>query len=93
MASADCLVASWYNANVNAEDKRLDAGRLEYAVTMRSILDIINELQGGGQSKPLRIADIGCGTGRYGWFLVKIVYFEADRGLRLSSNSVGPKRP
>lgn len=68
MASADNVVASWYNANVDAEDRRLDAGRLEYEVTMRSILDIINELQGEGGSKPLRIADIGCGTGRYGWF-------------------------
>lgn len=57
------LVARWYNQNASLEHSRLIDNRLEYSVTMRVILDTIAVFPAG---QPLRIADIGGGTGRYG---------------------------
>lgn len=59
-------VAKWYDENVELEDFRLDAGRLEFAVTLHQIQDIIAEIQEMTSRRNLNIADIGCGTGRYG---------------------------
>jgi hypothetical protein len=57
------LVATWYNDNASWEHARLTDGRLEYSITMRAIQDVISEFP---ENLPLKIADIGGGTGRYG---------------------------
>ncbi len=49
------------------EEKRFDSrhGQVEYRVTMRYIHDVLNELKTGICDRPIRIIDIGAGTGRY----------------------------
>jgi SAM-dependent methyltransferase len=49
------------------EDNRLDSrhGRVEYRTSMHYIHECIRELQAEGQQEPIRILDIGAGTGRY----------------------------
>jgi hypothetical protein len=54
------IVADFYNKNAEIENNRLVDGRLEFAITLKTILDALPK----GTS--LRIADIGGGTGRYG---------------------------
>ncbi|KAF2093571.1 hypothetical protein NA57DRAFT_81074 [Rhizodiscina lignyota] len=58
-------VEQYYTANIESEDKRLDAGRLEYAIRLRVIRGLIRARQARNDI-PLKIADIGCGPGGYG---------------------------
>jgi hypothetical protein len=53
-------ISKWYNDNAQTEDIRLVDGHLEFMITLQSILLSLP------RDKPLRIADIGGGTGRYG---------------------------
>jgi hypothetical protein len=53
-------ISKWYNENAQTEDIRLVDGNLEFMITLQSILLSLP------RDKPLRIADIGGGTGRYG---------------------------
>jgi hypothetical protein len=55
-------ISEWYNNNVLTEHDRLVNGKLEFIITLRTILNSFPN------DKPLRIADIGGGTGRYGMF-------------------------
>jgi hypothetical protein len=57
------LVATWYDQNASLEHNRLAENRLEYSITVRAILTAISQFPA---NTPLRIADIGGGTGRYG---------------------------
>jgi hypothetical protein len=54
------IVADFYNTNAEIENNRLVDGKLEFAVTLRTILDSLPK------GNFLRIADISGGTGRYG---------------------------
>jgi S-adenosylmethionine-dependent methyltransferase len=56
------LVESWYDARAEVEEHRLDEGRLEFEVTMRTIESLLSEL-GLSQAKVL---DNGGGPGKYG---------------------------
>jgi len=53
-------ISEWYNNNVLTEHGRLVNGKLEFIITLRTILNSFPN------DKPLRVADIGGGTGRYG---------------------------
>ena len=55
------------------EEKRLNSrhGRVEYTVTMKYIHDCIDEMSSHIESKQLKIADLGAGTGRYSIPLAK----------------------
>lgn len=59
-------VATWYNENANVEDQRLDVARVEYAITLHVLRDLVAEIQQRTSRERLWIADIGCGTGQYG---------------------------
>lgn len=65
------LVARFYDGNASAEHRRLIDNPLEYSVTLKAILDTIALLPSG---KPLKIADIGGGTGRYGKVVLRDIY-------------------
>jgi S-adenosylmethionine-dependent methyltransferase len=65
------LVESWYDARAELEEHRLDEGRLEFEVTMRTIESLLSE-PGLGQAKVL---DIGGGPGKYGMFTNQLVSF------------------
>lgn len=72
------VVAEWYNQNAALEHNRLNACRLEFSVSLRVIDQCVEQLrQRDGQ--PLRILDLGGGTGRYGkhMLLLMINLFEA----------------
>jgi ubiquinone/menaquinone biosynthesis C-methylase UbiE len=56
-------ITEWYNNNVLTEHGRLVNGKLEFTITLRTILNSLSK------DKPLRIADIGGGTGRYGMYI------------------------
>ncbi|KAH9209250.1 S-adenosyl-L-methionine-dependent methyltransferase [Leptodontidium sp. 2 PMI_412] len=58
-------VAKYYDANSTLEHARLVSGRVEFEISLRTI---ISSLQG----EKLRIADIGGGTGRYAVELAKL---------------------
>jgi hypothetical protein len=55
-------VSTWYNNNSITEHSRLVDGKLEFAITLQTIILSLPK------NKILRIADIGGGTGRYGMF-------------------------
>jgi S-adenosylmethionine-dependent methyltransferase len=57
-------VESWYDANVDFENHRLEDGRLGFAITLHTLLDLLGTLSKTLTGK-LSIIDIGCGTGRY----------------------------
>ncbi|KAE9362551.1 S-adenosyl-L-methionine-dependent methyltransferase [Stipitochalara longipes BDJ] len=59
------IISKWYNNNAQTEESRLVDGRLEFLITLQSILISLPK------DKPLRIADIGGGTGRYAVELAK----------------------
>jgi hypothetical protein len=61
MADHSSLVASYYDANTSLEHSRLISNKLEYAITLETILSSLPKTP-----KSLNIADIGGGTGRYG---------------------------
>jgi predicted TPR repeat methyltransferase len=64
-------VSRWYNENVDLEENRLRLGRLEYEVMLHYIRNAIFSLQKGVDSEArVRIADVGCGTGVYGTYIV-----------------------
>lgn len=66
MTERNSLVANWYDRNAAFEDSRLQAGRLEYSVTLHRIEQTIAKIQKSTGQTQLTIADIGCGTGVYG---------------------------
>ncbi|KAF2173456.1 hypothetical protein M409DRAFT_15738 [Zasmidium cellare ATCC 36951] len=77
-------VSQWYNDHVELEDKRLILGRLEYEVTLHYIREAIDCIQRQeGHTNPLKIADIGCGTGVYAIPLVRA-------GHHLSISDISP---
>ena len=53
----NAATSEWYNANPDLEDGRLRAHRIEYEVTLRSILACLPDRLN------LKILDIGGGTG------------------------------
>ncbi|THC98240.1 hypothetical protein EYZ11_002242 [Aspergillus tanneri] len=57
-------ITDWYNQNAALEHDRLNACRLEYSITTRVINQYVEQLERNTQ-KPLRILDLGGGTGRY----------------------------
>lgn len=68
-------VASWYDANVALEHDRLLNPRVEYSVTLRVILQCLDQLISQVEpqiddGKQMRILDLGGGTGRYGKYTV-----------------------
>ncbi|KAH8805490.1 S-adenosyl-L-methionine-dependent methyltransferase [Xylogone sp. PMI_703] len=63
MTNAD-TVAKWYNGNAALEHDRLVNNRLEFAVSWRVICQSIEKIQ-KLYDRPLRILDLGGGTGRY----------------------------
>ena len=58
-------IMDWYNHNAALEHNRLNACRLEFSISMRVINQCLERL-GRRLQKPLRILDLGGGTGRYG---------------------------
>jgi 2-polyprenyl-3-methyl-5-hydroxy-6-metoxy-1,4-benzoquinol methylase len=54
------LVENWYDENADLEVSRLDEARLEFAVTMRVITQLL------GSKRQAAILDVGGGGGRYG---------------------------
>ncbi|KAH8587913.1 S-adenosyl-L-methionine-dependent methyltransferase [Bisporella sp. PMI_857] len=61
------LVAEWYNKNASLENNRLISGKLEFALTLKTILSFLSM-----NNASLQIADIGGGTGRYAIELAKL---------------------
>jgi predicted TPR repeat methyltransferase len=59
------LVEKWYDARAEIEEHRLDAGRLEFEVTMHIIHSCLSTLD---LRRPANILDIGGGPGRYGMY-------------------------
>ena len=53
----NAITADWYNANPNLEDGRLRAHRIEFHVTLRTILARLPDRPG------CKILDVGGGTG------------------------------
>ena len=60
MMSDTTIVTDFYDKNAEIENNRLVQGKLEFAITLKTILDAIPK------GTALRIADIGGGTGKYG---------------------------
>ncbi|KAE8381872.1 S-adenosyl-L-methionine-dependent methyltransferase [Aspergillus bertholletiae] len=58
------VVAEWYNQNATLEHNRLNTCRLEFSVSLRIIDQCLGQLQ-QHTDQPLRILDLGGGTGRY----------------------------
>ncbi|KAE8140205.1 S-adenosyl-L-methionine-dependent methyltransferase [Aspergillus pseudotamarii] len=58
------VVAEWYNQNAVLEHNRLNACRLEFSVSLRVINQCLEQLR-QRHDRPLRILDLGGGTGRY----------------------------
>ena len=54
----NAITADWYNANPDLEDGRLRAHRIEFHVTLRTILARLPDRPG------CKILDVGGGTGR-----------------------------
>ncbi|PIG82484.1 hypothetical protein AARAC_005799 [Aspergillus arachidicola] len=59
------VVAEWYNQNAALEHNRLNACRLEFSVSLRVIDQCLGQLR-QRSDQPLKILDLGGGTGRYG---------------------------
>lgn len=59
------VVAEWYNQNAALEHNRLNACRLEFSVSLRVIDQCLGQLR-QRRDQPLKILDLGGGTGRYG---------------------------
>ncbi|OGM46204.1 hypothetical protein ABOM_004922 [Aspergillus bombycis] len=58
------VVAEWYNQNAVLEHNRLNAGPLEFSISLRVIDQCLEQLR-RRTDQPLRILDLGGGTGRY----------------------------
>lgn len=59
-------VSEWYDANAENEHDRLQHFGLEYALSLRAINQCIASIQSQQQPpRPLKILDLGGGTGRY----------------------------
>ncbi|KAE8332676.1 S-adenosyl-L-methionine-dependent methyltransferase [Aspergillus sergii] len=58
------VVAEWYNQNAALEHNRLNACRLEFSVSLRVIDQCLGQLR-QRSDQPLKILDLGGGTGRY----------------------------
>ncbi|KAB8229060.1 class I SAM-dependent methyltransferase [Aspergillus alliaceus] len=56
------IVADWYNRNAALEHDRLNNCRLEFSISLKAIHQCVELL---GEQRPLRILDVGGGTGRY----------------------------
>ena len=67
MSSPKFFVKDWYDQHAEVEDKRLELDKLEYHGIFYIIQNLVEKLQ--SKSSSIRIADIGCGTGRYGSLL------------------------
>lgn len=59
------VVGKWYDQNAILEHNRLMTSCIEYSITMRVIKQCLLELA-TSSGKPIRILDLGGGTGRYG---------------------------
>lgn len=70
------LVAAWYDQNASLEHSRLIDNRLEYSITLRAIDHTISQFP---LYSPLKIADIGGGTGRYGSPLPLLQSFQTKK--------------
>ncbi|KAH7067976.1 S-adenosyl-L-methionine-dependent methyltransferase [Paraphoma chrysanthemicola] len=67
MTARSNVVETWYDAHAEAEETRLDEGRLEFEVTMRVIESCLSKLQ----LEKAKILDNGGGPGRYAIALAK----------------------
>ncbi|KAH7311112.1 S-adenosyl-L-methionine-dependent methyltransferase [Rhexocercosporidium sp. MPI-PUGE-AT-0058] len=66
-------VANYYNVNSTVEHARLVSGRVEFEISLRTILSNLPHPEtNAGKLKGLRIADIGGGTGRYAVALAQL---------------------
>lgn len=65
MDATTSKIAAFYNDNSALEHARLEKNPIEYAVTWKYIERVVESLE-RVTTKPLRILDIGGGTGRYG---------------------------
>lgn len=59
------LVGDWYNQHAALEHDRLHKYRLEFAVSLRVILQTLGSLKSNDNER-IKILDLGGGTGRYG---------------------------
>ncbi|OAL69405.1 hypothetical protein A7D00_6524 [Trichophyton violaceum] len=65
------VVGKWYDQNAILEHNRLMTSCIEYSITMRVIKQCLLELA-TSSGKPIRILDLGGGTGRYAVELAKL---------------------
>ncbi|RDW87863.1 hypothetical protein BP5796_03557 [Coleophoma crateriformis] len=65
------IVADWYDKNTDLEHTRLISCGLEFAVSLRIILQCIDQMRRAG-AEPKEVLDLGGGTGRYAVELAKL---------------------
>lgn len=68
------LTAKWYDQNAETEHRRLMDNPLEFAISMRAIMETIEKYP---NPQNLEILDLGGGTGRYGTSTFAFVKYQA----------------